>query len=565
MGRHTRREFLQTTTALGGALLLAEASRAKDGLRPPTEGPNIVLILTDDQGYGDLGRHGNPHLKTPNLDRLHDTSVRFERFYVCPVCSPTRAGLMTGRYNYRTGAIDTYLGRSMMYSDEVTLAEILVEHGYRAGIFGKWHLGDNYPMRPMDQGFQESLVHRGGGLCQPSDWPGNSYFDPILSRNGKDEKTSGYCTDVFTDAALRFIEENRNRPFFVYLATNAPHTPLEIGEEWAAPYRAAGLPDDLAKVYGMIANIDANIGRLLDRLQEWSLDENTLVFFITDNGPQGSRQGVRWNAGMRAAKGSVYEGGIRVPCFVRWTGQLEPGRVVDRIAANIDILPTVVDLVGLTSPPDLHLDGRSLAPLLRDPASEWPNRNLFFQWHRGDTPELFRDCAVRDQRYKLVNGTELYDIQNDPGEQHDMAAEDPDRVSAMRAAYERWFRDVGATRGYAPPRIHVGSPHENPATLTRQDWRGANGWGDKDLGYWEIWVSLEGPYDITARFTPRPRPGTLHVRVGTVHAEQPVEKNAGEGVFRGMRLSRGDGRLEAWIEDDEGSVGVHQIDVEHVG
>ena len=233
----------------------------------PHRQPNIVLVITDDQGYGDLGLHGNARIRTPNLDRLGRESVRFNRFYVCPVCSPTRACLMTGRWNYRTGVVDTYLGRSMMHPDEVTLAEALKAGGYRTGIFGKWHLGDNYPMRPQDQGFDEGLINRGGGLTQPSDPEGNSYFDPILYRNGRQVKTKGYCTDVVTDAALRFIERNRRKPFFAYVSTVAPHVPLQIAERWWKPYADAGLDDTTAKVYGMFENIDANVGRIMGRLR----------------------------------------------------------------------------------------------------------------------------------------------------------------------------------------------------------------------------------------------------------------------------------------------------------
>ena len=248
MQKTSRRAFLRGLgTTAGGLVLVPELAKAAGSARRP----NVILIMTDDQGYGDLGCHGNEHIKTPNLDRLHAESVRFDSFYVCPVCSPTRACLMTGRYNYRTGAIDTYLGRSMMHGDEVTVAEMLGAGGYQTAIFGKWHLGDNHPMRAVDQGFHESVVHRGGGLCQPSDWPGNTYFDPILSHNGHDQQYKGYCTDIYTDQAIRFIEARRDRPFFVCLSTNAPHTPLQIGDSYVQPYLDAGIDNETAKVYGV--------------------------------------------------------------------------------------------------------------------------------------------------------------------------------------------------------------------------------------------------------------------------------------------------------------------------
>ena len=231
-----------------------------------TRPPNVIVVISDDQGYGDLSLHGNPHLTTPNLDRVGTESVQFTQFQVCPVCSPTRSSLMTGRYNYRTGVIDTYLGRSMMWPDEVTLAEMLKPAGYTTGIFGKWHLGDNYPLRPVDQGFDESVVCTGGGLTQPSDPPGNLYTDPLLKVNGKWERRSGYCTDIFFNETIRFLERNRRNPFFVYLPTNAPHTPLQIADEYWKPFAAKGLDETTAKVYGMCRNLDDNMGRLLGEI-----------------------------------------------------------------------------------------------------------------------------------------------------------------------------------------------------------------------------------------------------------------------------------------------------------
>ncbi len=358
----TRRQFVASAIAAPAAPLRNAAS------------PNVILILTDDQGFGDLSCHGNPHLRTPHIDSLARAGVEFTQFHVSPVCSPTRSCLMTGRYNYRTGAIDTFLGRAMMYPEEVTLAEMLGSAGYRTGIFGKWHLGDNYPMRAIDQGFQEAVNHLGGGISQPSDLPGgSSYFDPVVMHNGRVQQYKGYCTDVFTSEAIRFIEENRARPFFTYLATNAPHSPLQVDEKYVAPFRAKGLDETTAKVYGMVTNLDENIGRLLDRVKALGIEDNTIVIFMTDNGPQQPR----YNAGMRGRKGTVYEGGIRVPFFVRWPRSLKPGRTVDRLAAHIDVVPTLLDACGVPAPKGLRLDGRSLMPLLRREKAEWPDRMIF--------------------------------------------------------------------------------------------------------------------------------------------------------------------------------------------
>jgi arylsulfatase A-like enzyme len=513
------------------------------GSAAAAERPNVVLIMTDDQGYGDLGAHGNTIVRTPNLDRLHDEGVRFETFYVCPVCSPTRAGLMTGRYNYRTGAIDTYLGRSMMYPDEVTIAEALRAAGYRTGIFGKWHLGDNYPLRPIDQGFDEALVHLGGGLAQPSGPPGNGYFNPELHHNGRALRYQGYCTDIFTTAAIRFIADNRDRPFFVYLATNAPHSPLQVPEADAAPYREQGLPERLANLYGMITNLDNNIGALLNTLGRLDLGARTLVIFLTDNGPQGVTKPRRYNANLRAGKGTVYEGGIRVPCFVRWPGRLEPSRTITGLAANIDWMPTILEACGVAPPPGVKFDGISLWPALTGRADALPDRTLFFQWHRGDEPVPFKKSAVRTPRFKLIHGTALYDLIVDPAEQHDVAAAFPDVVADLRARYKAWFADVGASHGYAPPRIFVGTSHENPVTLTRQDWRGAKGWGDKDCGFWLVHVASPGPYDVRLQFAAAHSARTAHLRVGSFNAEQPIPAGAEECLFKAVTLPTGDQKI----------------------
>jgi len=534
-----------------------------------------VLIVTDDQGYGDLGVHGNPIIKTPHLDSLARQSVEVASFYVCPVCAPTRASLMTGRYNYRTGVTDTYLGRAMMHADEVTLAEMLLTGGYRTAIFGKWHLGDSYPMRPGDQGFEESLVHTGGGLCQPSGPPGNSYFDPSLLHNGKRVKTKGYCTDVFTTAAIDYIGKHRDEPFFIYLPYNCPHGPFQVAEEYSKPYEDLGMkPDDFpsmghkrksvpgntAKVFGMVQNIDDNVGRLLGRLDKLGLAENTIVIFLTDNGPNGQR----YDAGMRACKGSVYEGGIRTAFFVRWPARLKAGRRVDRIAAHIDVAPTLLEACGVRAPEGVKLDGRSLLPLLEGRRVEWPDRTLYFQWHRGDAPVRYRACAARSQHYKLVHAGgaepgadpadvkfELYDMQADPLEMKDVAPEHPDVVERMRTGYEAWLEDVSRDHGYEAPRMLIGTPHEEVTILTRQDWRGPQAsWRPKGLGYWEIAVPRGGAFDVRCRFDPPKHPAVVHLKLQTQQLSQKVQPGAAECTFAPVELKASPAeRLEAWIEE----------------
>jgi arylsulfatase A-like enzyme len=554
-----------------GLICLAAAPGRAQKDTPIKERPNVVVILTDDQGHGDLGVHGNPAVRTPTLDRLARQSVSLTAFHVAPVCSPTRASLLTGRYNYRTGVVDTYLGRSLMHPGEVTLAEMLAAAGYRTGIFGKWHLGDNYPLRAMDQGFQESLVLKGGGIGQPSDPPGGgSYFDPRLLRNGKLVATKGYCSDVFTDAAIGFINEARGRPFFVYLAFNAPHTPLQVDDKYVRPYR--NLPETTARIYGMVTNIDENVGRLLAHLDEKRLSDNTIVVFLTDNGPQQPR----YNSAMRGRKGSVYDGGIRVPCFLRWPGRWPAGQRIGVIAAHIDLTPTLLGACAVTPPAGARFDGRSLLPLLPGGEGDWPDRTLYFQWHRGDVPQLNRACAARSQRWKLVQPLgggqqtfagpprfELYDMASDPAESKDVAAEHPDVVARMRRGYEQWFEDVGKSRGYAPPRIHLGAPRENPVVLTRQDWRGPRaGWGPKDVGHWEVHVAEAGEYAITLRFAPTR--GVARIVIGSVTRQQPLADGATECTFGRVRLPAGDARLEASVGAAGEAVGVRYAEVERL-
>jgi arylsulfatase A-like enzyme len=520
---------------------------------PRPKRPNIILILTDDQGYGDLSLHGNPHLQTPHIDSIAKEGAQCTRFHSSPVCSPTRSSLLTGRYNYRTGVVDTYLGRSMMRPQEVTVAEMLKTAGYRTGIFGKWHLGDNYPLRAVDQGFDESLVLNGGGLMQPGDPPEEltgskpSYFDPVLSRNGKWEKTKGYCTDVYFREAMGFISKSAKRPFFCYIATNAPHTPLEVDEALVRPFREKGLDEVTAKIYGMVANIDENVGKLKQHLVAEGIDRDTMLIFMTDNGPQQRR----YNAGMRQLKGSVYEGGTRVPFFVRWPAAIAPGSVVDRLAAHIDVTPTLLEATSAKT--TAHLDGRSLLPLLRDPLAKesWSNRMIFLQWHRGDAPEKFRQAAVLTQKFKLVNGSELYDLQTDPEEKNNIAAEDPGTVRQLRTSYEAWYADV-SENGYEPPKIVMSKMA--PTLLTRQDWRGEKAsWEASGIGHWEVRVAFAGPYKVTVLFDEAEEGTTFEATWLGKHELKPGQKRLD---LPAVKLPVGPARFAATVAGPKGARGI---------
>ncbi|MHC4286035.1 MAG: arylsulfatase [Planctomycetota bacterium] len=315
MGKQTRREFLKRVgkTAVSAGTLSVLPSCTSIGSVTGVKGkrPNVILVITDDQGYGDLGCHGNPVIQTPNLDRLYSQSIRLTDFHVDPTCSPTRSALMTGHYSTRTGVWHTIMGRSLLGKHEVTIADVFSGSEYRTGIFGKWHLGDNYPFRPQDRGFNEVLVHGGGGVGQGPDFWGNDYFDDTYQHNGKFKKFSGYCTDVWFDGAMKFIEANKERPFFCYLTTNAPHGPYNVAEKYKKMYEDnKDVPN--AAFYGMITNIDENMGRLMKKLKAEGLEKDTILIFMTDNGTSAGYRGKQgqikgYNAGMRGTKGSEYD------------------------------------------------------------------------------------------------------------------------------------------------------------------------------------------------------------------------------------------------------------------
>ncbi|MBL9092011.1 MAG: sulfatase-like hydrolase/transferase [Planctomycetaceae bacterium] len=383
--------------------------------------PNIVFLITDDQGYGDISAHGNPILKTPNLDRLHTESVRFTDFHVSPTCAPTRSSLMTGRHEFKSGVTHTILERERMALSATTLPQVLKSVGYTTGIFGKWHLGDESEYRPDRRGFDETFIHGGGGIGQTypgscGDAPGNKYFDPAILHNGKFEKTQGYCTDVFFAQAEQWIERQTKvkqaagpQPFFCYIATNAPHAPLDVPADYEARYSDKVENADTAKFFGMVANIDDNLGRLLTKLHDLGIERDTLVIFMNDNG--GTAGCKVFNAGMRAQKGSAYRGGTRGASFWRWPGTLSPADC-DRLAAHIDVLPTLAQIAGAKLSAELQekLDGRSLLSLLENPQSDWSERTLFThvgRWPKGADANLwkFANCSVRSGKWNLVSAT----------------------------------------------------------------------------------------------------------------------------------------------------------------
>ena len=433
----------------------AEATSTPQPLPQPTPArrPNIILILTDDQGYGELGCHGNPILKTPNLDRLHGESVRFNDFQVSPTCAPTRCAIMTGRHEFKSGVTHTIAERERMSLKPIILPQVLKKAGYTTGIFGKWHLGDEPERHPAKRGFDYTCIHGGGGIGQTypgtcGDAPENTYHNPWVMRNGVFEKSTGYCTDVFFSNAERWIaEQSRSgKPFFAMITPNAPHDPfVSPGEDWEAPYRNRGLSTNEIRYYAMIANIDANVGRFVTSLDRLGVATNTVVIFMTDNGHSVPSL---YNAGMRGAKGGPYQGGTRVPSFWRWPGHWTPGER-NQLAAHIDILPTLAGLAGAALEKDgmaTQVEGRSLVPLLDSDGASWTDRYLYVhlgRWPRGGVLDAkYKQCAVRSQRFRLVNNVELYDIQADPGEKTNVIDRYPETVRDMRLAYDRWWEST---------------------------------------------------------------------------------------------------------------------------
>ncbi len=433
------------------------AQQAEQAARPGAGGvgrrrPNIVLVMPDDVGYGDFACNGNPVIHTPHVDAFSRQSVRFTDFHVSPTCAPTRSALMTGRHEFKSGVTHTIMERERMSLKATTLAQVLKAAGYTTGIFGKWHLGDEDAYQPERRGFDEVFIHGAGGIGQTypgscGDAPGNRYFNPALMHNGRFEKTEGYCTDLFFAQALKWLDEKRTHPapFFAYITPNAAHAPLDCPEAYAKRH-AGAVPENVAKFFGMIENIDDNFGTLLEKLREWGLEQNTLVIFMTDNG---GTAGTRvFNAGMRGAKGTAYQGGTRVSAFWRWPAGFSGGVDAGALTAQIDIFPTLAEITGATLSDDVRrqVEGRSLLPLLKDPHADWADRVFVThvgRWAKGQAAQSkYARSSIRDSRFTLVDNTELYDLKADPAETKNVLDQNPDEAAKLRAAYDQWWQDV---------------------------------------------------------------------------------------------------------------------------
>lgn len=496
--------------------------------------PNIVFVISDDQGYGDLACHGNPVIKTPHIDQLASESVALDDYHVAPTCSPTRGSLLTGHWTNRTGVWHTVNGRSMLRENEVTLGQLLKDSGYRTGMFGKWHLGDNYPYRPEDRGFDEVYRHGGGGVGQTPDVWDNAYFDGSYFHNGKVEAAKGFCTDVFFAQGQAFIRDSveKKQPFFAYISTNAPHGPLHAPQKYLDIYKDQ--KKAIAAFFGMITNIDDNVGATRALLKELGIYENTIFVFTTDNGTASG--GSVFNAGMRGTKGSPYDGGHRVPFFLHWPAAgMNARHVVNTVCHACDIVPTMLNLVGAKKPESLSFDGVSLKPLLDSKTDvQWPERFLVTDSQRVRDPIKWKDSSVMSQGWRLINGKELYEMASDPGQKSDVATKHPEQVSALRGFYEKWWAELEPTFAQTTE-IYLGHPEHPVVSLTGHDWiqndlppwnqghiRSAYGLkkkSSKHQGHWAVKVLETGMYDISLRRWP-------------LEADQPinVELSAGENV-----------------------------------
>lgn len=590
---------MKQTLTLLAALLFAPLA-VQNAAEQQTAKPNIIFILSDDQGYGELGCHGNPVLRTPNLDRLHAGSVRFTDFHVAPMCTPTRGQLMSGLDAVRNSALNVSSGRTLLRRDVATLPELLRRGGYATGLFGKWHLGDNYPYRPQDRGFDEVVTFPSSHIGSVPDAWLNDYFDDTYLHNGRPCPYRGYTTNVFFDEAMAWMRSRKDgsKPFFTYLATAAPHSPHYVPANYresvaarleAALPRLPNIPpaqrDQLARYLGMIENLDDNIGRLEAFLSAEELTENTVLIFLTDNGTTFGDQ--YFPCGMRGRKVTLWEGGHRVPFFIRWpAGGLGAPRDMPQLTHVQDVLPTLLDIAGAGPPDGVAFDGVSLLPLLRGEMPGLPDRTLFINYSRmpvfneADATVKMDGAAVLWRRWRFLNNQELYDLASDPLQQRNVAAEHPEVVSTLRQRLEAWWRQNGV-RANEPQRVIIGHDAENPAMLTACEW-----WdvfvdqqaqvrrGEPKNGTWHVEVAQAGRYEIELRRWPREARVALNtsapvarltdgelpegkaipiaqarIRIGP--HEQTMETNGESATFI-LRLERGPAELEATFLDAEG-------------
>ena len=571
-------------------IVLCLISCQQDQSSTHTSQPNIILIMTDDQGYGDYSCHGNPWLKTPHLDQLSKESVNFSNFHVATTCSPTRAGLLTGMHCNRTGTWHTVNGRSFLSTRFQTIASLLKEVGYETSIFGKWHLGDNYPFRPQDRGFDEVLIHLGGGVGQGPDHWGNDYFDDTYYHNGETKQYEGYCADIWFGEAIDYISKKSasETPFFCYISSNTAHGPHYAPDEYIEPFLNN---DEIVNpgFAGQIINIDDNIGRLMASLKEQGLDKNTIVLFTNDNGTaagaslgEGGHVVKGFNAGMRGKKASEYEGGHRVGLFARFPTDMKiESKTYDELVTYTDLVPTLLDITGYDASSTTSFDGESILPLLKSGTqTSLEDRIVIVDTQRSELPVKWkRSCVMKDQ-WRLINQSELYNLSFDPGQTDNIIEHHPDLVKSLTTAYESWWTDQISDHNI-DNRIIVGSAQENPSLLMSHDWHAEHTppWhqahvrsGQVSNGPWSLQIAESGDYEIRLyRWHPslnkQPsdelpayddwKPGVgLHLVGGKIscNGKETTVKNLTNGTHYYFKtaLEKGDVDFQSWMTDESG-------------
>ncbi|MEI7424155.1 MAG: arylsulfatase [Prolixibacteraceae bacterium] len=516
---------------IAGACFVLLPSSGKAADKKKDKRPNVIIIMTDDQGYGELSCNGNPILKTPNLDRLHDQSLRLTNFHVAPMCTPTRGQLLTGVDAVRNGALNVSSGRALLRKEFPTIADIYSGNGYETGIFGKWHLGDNYPFRPEDRGFNETLWFPSSAISSVPDYWGNNYFDPVFIRNGKRAQFKGYCTDVFFNNAMDWMKKcsEEGKPFFTYLPTNAAHNPHIAPAKYVEEMRSvvenskfsnldSSIKHGLIRYLAMIRNIDDNVGNLMEFLKKEGFAGNTILIFLTDNGSTFGPD--YYNAGMRGRKTEIYEGGHRVPFFIRWPDGkgFDKPRDINGLSEVQDVLPTLLDLCGLEYNRK-SFEGKSLAPVFQENKSIPEDRVLFINYSRMpgnlDYPSPYAASIINEEgaavlwkQWRLLNKTELYDLSADPLQQNNVINKNPQVVDFLSGKLNEWWSAVKDIAN-KPERVIIGDDKENPSLLTSCEWMDVfldrqvqvqMGWHRNS--YWLLQVAEKGTYEFELRRWP---------------------------------------------------------------
>ena len=532
--------------------------------------PNVILILTDDQGYGDMACHGNPYLKTPQMTKLYNESVRFTDFHVDPMCAPTRAALMSGKYASRTGVWATIYGRHLMNHEEITLAQQFKKGGYTTAMFGKWHLGATWPYRPNDRGFDESLTFGGGVIGETPDYWNNHYFEGHYIRNGKNlEKRSKYCTDLWFDETQNFIQKNKTKPFFVYLALNAAHGPFDVAPKYSQPFMDLAIPHMAKKQYGLIENIDENLGKLRQFLQNQELAKNTILIFMGDNGAVvGARV---YNAHMRGWKTQSLNGGHRTFCFVHWPERnLNNGRDIDALAAHIDLTPTLAKWCNLKLINKKDLDGKDLSPVVFNNDPKWnKKRVLVVHNQQVNQPQKFKEFEVLHNGYRLTKSSKnneetwLTKIKEDSYQKNDLSKKEPKKVKKMLGLYNKWWKHISDRFEETPPHFIGGK--QNPILITAHALHNTTKktYNQRHIreaplteGYWPIRVVKKGQY----RFQLSRWPIESHLKIceGVVARKNiPNVTDSPEGIaldIKKMSISIANKQLEKSVSEEDYSI-----------